>query len=230
MHEAGQQGFGMIRGARAAGHARQTGSLCAGRKGSVWPRRAGSRRDPLAVIDQSRNFADTSGMTDKPELVAEQPNIIEFAPWPTDVENDYLTLVGLRYGGHAAINFVKDDHTIELTLDYADSERGLEATFISREKMAGVVFYLNDVSGFRVLDAHGLVDLWNASKNTPRPAATTFRVKGHLWQTESELLWIMRGCEFSYMVATDWDCLEVITDCEPSVKIIPAVVRKKIAH
>ena len=169
-------------------------------------------------------------MTDKPELVAEQPNIIEFAPWPTDVEDDDLTLVGLRNGGHAAINFVKDVHTIELTLNYADCERGLEATFISREKMASVVFYFRDVSGFRVLDENGLVDLWNAPKNTPRPASTTFRVKGHLWQTESELLWIMRGCEFSYMVATDWDCLELITDCEPSVKIIPAVVRKKIAH
>ena len=169
-------------------------------------------------------------MTENPEIVAEQLTIIEFAPWPTDVENDALTFVGVRYGGHAAINFMKDDHTVELTLDYADSESGLEATFISREKMAGVVFSFNNVSGFRVLDEHGLVDLWNASKDTPRPASTTFRVKGHLWQTESELSWIMKGCEFSYMVATGWDCLEVITDCEPSVKIIPAVVRKKIAH
>lgn len=171
-----------------------------------------------------------SGMTDKPETIAEQPKTIEFAPWETDVENDDLTLVGVRYGGHAAINFAKDDHTIELTLDYDDGENELEATFISREKMAGVVFYFNDVNGFRVLDEHGLVDLWNASKDTPRPASTTFKVKGHLWQTESELSWIMRDCEFSYMVATNWDCLEVITGCEPSVKIIPAVVRKKTAH
>lgn len=169
-------------------------------------------------------------MTEKPRIDAERPNAIEFAPWPTEVENDDLTLVGVRYGGHAAIDFVKDDHTIELTLDYADSERGLEATFISREKMAGVVFHFDDVSAFRVLDEHGLIHLWNASKDTPRPASTTFKVKGHLWQTESELSWIMRDCEFSYMIATDWDCLEVVTDCEPSVEIIPAVVRKKVTH
>ncbi len=98
-------------------------------------------------------------MTDKPEIIAEQPQAIEFARWATDVENDDLTLVGVRYGGHAAMNFVKDDQTIELTLDYDDGEYELEATFISREKLAGVVFYFNDVSGFRVLDEHGLVDL-----------------------------------------------------------------------
>ena len=128
------------------------------------------------------------------------------------------------------MNFVKDDHTIELTLDYADGQNELEATFISREKMAGVVFYFNDVSGFRVLDEHGLVDFWNASRDTPRPASTTFKVKGHLWQTESELSWIMRDCEFSYMVATNWDCLEVIAGCEPSVKMIPPVVSRKTSH
>jgi len=117
-----------------------------------------------------------------------------------------------------------------LTLDYADSETTLEATFISREKMAGVVFSFDDVSGFRVLDEHGLDELWNASKSTPRPVSTTFKVKGHLWQTESELSWIMKSCEFSYMIATNWDCLEVITNSEPSTKIIPAIVRKKTAQ
>ena len=176
------------------------------------------------------NPADMNGMTDDREPNIEQRREIEFAAWPTDVENDDLTLVGVKYGGHAAIDFVKDNHAIELTLDYADSQNELEATFISREKMAGVVFRFNDVSAYRVLDEHGLVDLWNASKKKPRPASTTFKVKGHLWQTESELSWIMGGCDFSYMVATGWDCLEVISDSEPSVRIIPATVRKKTTH
>ncbi|MGC6401534.1 hypothetical protein ACNI3Q_13255 [Sphingomonas sp. FW199] len=206
-----------------------TGHVLNGRKSSRSQKSCQSISDPIADIDLSSIFADMNGMTDKPETIVEQPKTIEFAPWMTAVENDDLTLVGVRYGGHEAINFAKDDHTVELTLDYDDCENELEATFISREKMAGVVFYFNDVDGFRVLDEHGLVDLWNASMDTPRPASTTFKVKGHLWQTESELSWIMRDCEFSYMVATNGDCLEVITGCEPSVKIIPAVVRKKTA-
>lgn len=189
-----------------------------------------SANDPIADVALLRDSSDTSSMTEEPETIVEQQQTVEFAAWPTDVENDELTLVGVKYGGHGAIDFVKDDHTIELMLDYADNETALEATFISREKMAGVVFSFDNVSGFRVLDEHGLVELWNASKNTPKPVTTTFKVKGHLWQTESELSWIMGNCEFSYIVATSWDCLEVITDCEPSVKIIPAVVRKKIAR
>ena len=146
------------------------------------------------------------------------------------MQDDDLTLVGVKYGGHAEIDFVKDGAAIGLTLDYADDQDQLEATFISREKMAGVVFRFERVSAFRVLDEHGLVELWNASKNEARPASTTFKVKGHLWQTESELSWIMENCEYSFMVATLWDCLEVVADCEPDIQMIPAVVRTHTSH
>jgi hypothetical protein len=169
-------------------------------------------------------------MTQTPETSEEEQKIVQFAEWPTEVQDDNLTLVGIRYGGHAQIDFVKDGAAIELTLDYADDQDDLVATFISREKMAGVVFRFERVSAFRVLDEHGLVELWNASKNESRPASTTFKVKGHLWQTESELSWIMWDCEHSFMVATNSDCLEVVTDCEPTIQMIPAMVRRHTSH
>jgi hypothetical protein len=173
---------------------------------------------------------DVSSMSDdnaKYDLILQR---IEFSPWPTEVENDTLTLVGLKYGGFSRVDYVQEGYSLELQLDYGDIEDGLEVTFISQEKKAGVSFYFEKVSAFRVLDEHGLVDLWNASANSPRPAQTTFKVKGHRWQEESELSWVMPNCEYSYMVATGFDCVEVVADCEPTVKLLTALVRKASAH
>ncbi|WP_114520478.1 hypothetical protein [Altererythrobacter sp. ZODW24] len=157
-------------------------------------------------------------------------NGIEFAPWPTEVENDELIFVGVKYGGYAKTEFVQEGLSLELELDYGDESDGLEVTFISREKKAGVCFSFDNVSAFRVLDEHGLVELWSASSSTPRPAQTTFKVKGHKWQDESELSWVMSSCEYSFMVATGSNCLEVIANCEPTVTLLPATVTKQITH
>ena len=155
---------------------------------------------------------------------------IKFSEWRTEVENDDLAFVGLGYGGYERIEYVKDGFSIELGLADDESDGALEATFISREKKAGVKFSFANVSAFRVLDEHGLVDLWNASKLQSRPAQTTFKVKGHKWQTESELSWLMPGCEYSFMIATGWNCLEVIANCEPTITLLPAVVREIAVH
>lgn len=166
-------------------------------------------------------------MSKKTDVPDNQSGTVEFAPWPTEVQNDNLAFVGIRYGGYAQVNHRDDEQGIELTLDYARQDCCLEATFISREKKTGVVFSFDGVSAFRVLDEHGLTELWVASAREARPASTTFKVKGHGWQRESELSWIMGGCEFSYMIATSCDCLEVITDREPTISYVPAVVWKR---
>ena len=104
----------------------------------------------------------------------------------------------------------------------------LEAVFLSHEKQAAVRFRFNNASAFRVLDEAGLLQLWEASSQNPRPAHATFRVRGHAWQDESVLVWI-HGADkehFSYMIATGADCLEVITMDEPQVQVVPAIVTK----
>jgi hypothetical protein len=156
-----------------------------------------------------------------------QNSTVEFAPWPTEVQNDDLAFVGIRYGGYTQVSHPEDEFGSELTLDYAPQDCCLEATFISREKKTGVVFSFDGVSAFRVLDEHGLTELWVASGRNARPASTTFKVKGHGWQRESELCWIVGGCDFSYMVATSCDGLEVVTDREPTISYVPAVVWKR---
>ncbi len=145
---------------------------------------------------------------------------VEFAPWSTSVENDHLTFVGLRFGGEDAITSVQEGITLSHTEPYAAPDCALEASFISLEKRLVAVFKFDEVSAFRVLDEHGLTELWQASSEALRPAGTTFKVRGHQWQNESELAWIMGGAEFSHMIATRWFCLEVVTRVEPRVELI----------
>ena len=164
-------------------------------------------------------------MQRRPSDPNEETNGIEFAPWSTLVENDDLHLVSLRYG-HAPqrVDFVSEGFSLELPVSKDNKVGALEAVFLSREKRAAVVFSFDDVSAFRVLDEHGLVDMWEASGKTARPAHTTFKVKGHKWQEESFLSWFMRDCEYSFMVATGWDCLEVVAGTEPTVELLAAAV------
>jgi len=102
----------------------------------------------------------------------------------------------------------------------------LEALFFSRQQRAVVTFTFKKVNAFRVLDEGGLLEVWEASSKKPRPAGTTFRVRGHGWQGESVLAWV-HGTDkehYSFMIATGWECLEVVAFEEPAVVLRPAVV------
>jgi hypothetical protein len=166
-------------------------------------------------------------MDQKPNNPDDTASSIEFAAWPTLVENDELHLVSLRYGDDAKkVDFVSEGFSLELPGNETGTTSALEATFLSREKRAAVVFAFDNVSAFRVLDEHGLVDMWNASASASRPAQATFKVKGHKWQEESFLSWVMPQCEWSFLVATGWDCLEVVTPTEPTIELRPATVRE----
>jgi hypothetical protein len=120
---------------------------------------------------------------------------VVFAEWKTRVENDDLSMVSVNYVVSDYIQFPQEE--IELRCPGTPEWRccDLEAHFLSREKKAVARFVFKDVLAFRVLDEHGLLELWNASSISPRPAGTTFRVRGHRWQAESELVWIMAGRE-----------------------------------
>lgn len=159
-----------------------------------------------------------------PPSEATSPSIV-FAPWSTPVENDELSLVSLSYGGASTeVDCVREGFSLEVPASGSVGVGDLEAVFLSIEKKSVIIFRFERPMALRVLDEHGLLDIWAASGETPRPAKTTFLVKGHKWQQESELSWFMGGTEFSLMIATDWDCLEVV-GTEPTIEMRPAIVR-----
>lgn len=70
----------------------------------------------------------------------------------------------------------------------------------------------DNVSAFRVLDEHGLLELWQGQ----RPARTAFRVRNHAWTRESPVTFL--GSDgWSFVVATDDTCIEIVSASEPEI-------------
>jgi hypothetical protein len=166
-------------------------------------------------------------MSDEPLVIDFTADGVQFAPWCTPVENDDLQLISVSFGGSGEINYPNDGVSLRLPSDCAvPNSQELEATFFSREQRAVVTFKFTEVNAFRVVDEGGLLEMWEASSRTPRPAGTTFRVRGHGWQAESALAWI-HGADkdhYSYMIATGWECLEVVGFKDPAIELRPAIV------
>lgn len=151
---------------------------------------------------------------------------VEFAPWQTQIANATVDLLEVRYlDGRLESDYPQKGRRyrkgprtpglpnaceLAATLFVPDEER------IYRIKYAGV-------EGFRVLDERGLMELWDATASGGRPANTTFRVRGHGWSRESPLTFCYPHECWSWMLASDWDCLEVVCNTEPVVERLEAV-------
>ena len=82
---------------------------------------------------------------------------------------------------------IADETDVELlSLTFNAVERKLEAVLQGSD--GWVLAFFTDVEAFRMLDEGGLMQLWAASAEQPRPNPTTFRVRGHRWTQESEIV------------------------------------------
>ncbi|HAJ90599.1 MAG TPA: hypothetical protein DCM27_06255 [Rhodospirillaceae bacterium] len=80
-----------------------------------------------------------------------------------------------------------------------------------------------NVYAYRVLDEHGLGELWNAAQCAGIKLNTAFRVSHHGWHTESPLSFIFgayEGVEGSFMLKSDWECVEIICAYAPHIEVI----------
>ncbi|WP_154674637.1 hypothetical protein [Mesorhizobium erdmanii] len=120
-----------------------------------------------------------------------------FQPWKTPFENSDIELVDVAYSEGRALIFRVRAH---------------ESGSIYR-----VCF--EHVSAFRVLDEHGLLELWEKTRESGgRPARTTFQVRNHLWTKESTISFVTSD-GWSYVVASHFDCVEVVTANLPSITL-----------
>lgn len=157
---------------------------------------------------------------------------VEFAPWSTIVENDELYLGRLSFDiGSPLVTFPKEGRTYELPSSSHLQAEELEAYFVSTDRETVIQFSFNEVIAFRVLQENGLLELWDASTSNPRPARTTFRARGHGWADDSFLVFLGEHNEarFSYFVATEHLCLEVVCFQPPEVKEVGPAVVKNVA-
>jgi hypothetical protein len=147
---------------------------------------------------------------------------MEFERWVTPFEKGEIWLVDLSWG-------VKD-WTLE-------KEGGLKYSISGENKhehndLIARVFHVDSemlyevaykvVSGFRCLDEHGLTEIWNSDDY---PALNTIKLKEHGWHKESPLTFFMgNDGEWSHLLITKDECVEVICKSPPHVKEVRKVL------
>ncbi|KTE24362.1 MULTISPECIES: hypothetical protein [unclassified Sphingopyxis] len=149
---------------------------------------------------------------------------IFFKSWMTDYSDDDLQVLRVAYltGELHATTRLDDGRYAHYALQgEATSEFKLAIKLFSytKSRVFEVLFY--DVTAYRVLDEHGLCDLWPLD----RPNRAMFKVGGHGWTKESPISFAFGGDE-SWMIATDWDCVEIISTSQPIVRDLAPVERE----
>lgn len=129
--------------------------------------------------------------------MVDQSNDAAFAfhAWETPFENSSIDLIGAKFSEDAAL------------------------TFRVRVRETGSIYRVSfeHVSAFRVLDEHGLLEIWQKTDEMGgRPGSTTFRVRNHLWTRESPISFLASD-GWSYIAASDDYCIEAVAEGMPTI-------------
>ena len=146
-----------------------------------------------------------------------------FEPWFTDYADDDLHVLQVSYlnGGLDATKLLEDGRYghFEVQPDRpAVAELTIKLFSYSKSEVFEILF--PDTIAHRILDEHSLAELWPLA----RPNHAMFRVGGHGWTVESPVSFAL-GDEKSWMIVTDWDCVEVVATTAPIVRKIGPVAR-----
>jgi hypothetical protein len=160
------------------------------------------------------------------------PDEVTFLPWDCELTNDTLHVMrvqylegDLEYGtrtGDNEFTFYASPARVDL------NKQKLVVTVFSQEKSAVFDLSFFDTFGFRVLDECGLTEIWNEydkKRAVGLGGARLFRISGHSWSKESVLSFL--PSPYSWMISTDWDCVEVISMNEPQIERIDEVTGVK---
>jgi hypothetical protein len=154
----------------------------------------------------------------------EKLNEIEFELWESDISDDDLHIMQVQYlRGELSFGtrIGEDEWTSynRAATTNLPSDLRILLFSVTKESIYTVDFY--GVNAFRVLDEHGLLEIWNAGQ---RPNGALFRVGGHGWTKESELSFFMAGQTHSWMIATNNDCVEVVSINVPKVSFVEKLI------
>ncbi|GGJ62991.1 hypothetical protein CDQ92_11710 [Sphingopyxis bauzanensis] len=141
---------------------------------------------------------------------------VSFEAWPTDCADDDLHILRLSYldGGLSATKLMEDGRYRRFSVNSdTTSDIALSVKILSYSKAEVFELLFPSVVAYRVLDEHSLTELWSLE----RPNHAMFRVKGHRWTQESPISFAFAD-DRSWMIVTDWDCVEVLTTEPPVIR------------
>ncbi|MDA0665012.1 MAG: hypothetical protein O3B08_19555 [Proteobacteria bacterium] len=147
---------------------------------------------------------------------------IEFSAWETPFKDGNITILDVRF----QTGKLNQEHT-DLGIGYTmPAKYGLDAAVLTVRlfhKDVEAIFSLlfRDVGAFRLLDEHGLDELWQESvKQGNRPTQSTLKVRNHLWAKESPLAFFSFAKDnWSFVIGTDWECVEIVCKEPPNIQL-----------
>ena len=145
--------------------------------------------------------------------------MVEFEKWETPFSAGGIFMVSVVWGqGPTELSSSHPPRRFRCNSDQPKETPALTACIFSfdQERLYSLSFEV--VSGFRVLDEHGLTEIWGAEDYDSQVLGNCFRVRNHSWHKESPVTFLfgMPG-EWSYLVTTLEDCLEVVSGSEPKI-------------
>ncbi|SON53319.1 hypothetical protein [Vibrio tapetis] len=148
---------------------------------------------------------------------------MEFSRWETLINEGDISVLSVVYGCQNWYLSGQDTRYEYRDLRFSDE---IQLTVTVFHEMTESVYEIQfrQIGGHRVLDEHGLLEMWG-SKN---PKDNCFKVRGHQWTHESPLSFELNTVGgWSYVIASDWDCVEVLTHEDPTVVLVERLTNLK---
>lgn len=127
----------------------------------------------------------------------------EFGAWATPFSDATVEILEVAYAPRRGGRAPQDADLVARVHD-RDADRVYRLVFPS-------------IAAMRLVDEGGLLELWRMTATLGgRPGRTTFRVRNHAWTDESVLAFV--GTDgWSFVIATEDMCLEVVTATAPTI-------------
>lgn len=123
----------------------------------------------------------------------------EFGAWSTPFTDAAVEILQIAYGAQA-----QDGNELEVRIQDRDADTIYRLVFPT-------------IAAVRLLDESGLLEFWQKTSDLGgRPGRTTFRVRNHAWTRESPLSFQPTD-GWSFVIASDNECLEVVSVAAPAI-------------
>jgi len=135
----------------------------------------------------------------------------EFSQWQTPFENSRIAVLEVAYHSDISLpNQYQSGHQHQ-SFFKSSWEAKLEIRLYAYDGNCIYRVSFDAVSAFRVLDEHGLTQLWERTAELGgHPGQTTFKVRNHLWAEESLISFPGAQDGWLFVIASDWDCVKIV--------------------
>ncbi len=145
---------------------------------------------------------------------------MEVKDWNTPFSEGSIYIVDLSWNGKNFSIKYPDGNMYNLSGSKRHDKYPLIVSVFHVESEGVYDLMFKFVSGFRLLDEGGLLEIWNEGESFSNCAL----IKGHGWEQESPITFLSGfEDEWSHLIATENECVEVVSREHPEIKLVEKI-------